>query len=55
MSDLGNVGVECALDIPVDMTFRQLGVWIRCSEEGSGLWVLLLIPPGGSVIYSYCC
>lgn len=55
MSDLGNGGVECVLDIPVDMTFRQLDMWIWRSEERSGLWVLLLIRPGGSIIYSYCC
>lgn len=55
MSDLGNVGVECAWNIPVDMTFRQLGMWIWRSQEGSGLRVLLLIRPGGSIIYSYFC
>lgn len=55
VSDLGNVSVECGLDIPGDMTFRQLGMWIWRSGERSGLWVLLLIRPGGSIIYSDCC
>lgn len=36
VSDLGQVSVEGLLDIPVDMTSRQLGRWIWSSEEGSG-------------------
>lgn len=43
MSGLGQVSVKCLLDIPVDMTFRQLGMWFGSSEQESGLMVLALL------------
>ena len=43
VSGLGQVSVECLLNILVGMTLRRLGRRIRSSEEGSGLGVLLLI------------